>query len=236
VRGAVRRAGPRGRAAGGRPPSAAGGREARSGCAGDVARTQFFFLAAVLRGTSSSHARATHEVKLPIASFSSIAALISLLPSLAPRRKWCGAPGSAREASRACTAIAGAASRTDLTLLPLNHSLIPLSHQDDTPIAWSRLTHVGSAPTKRSGHTLTSIGGGKAVLFGGASTRGDARGREMSHIWTCGVGYGAVGSRLAPASQFGAIPPRESRSRRLPALTHCLPSPALALSSPACRY
>lgn len=50
-----------------------------------------------------------------------------------------------------------------------SHSqLLPLL-QEDSSIAWSKLECAGSAPSKRSGHTLTSMSGTSGFLFGGES-------------------------------------------------------------------
>lgn len=47
--------------------------------------------------------------------------------------------------------------------------VILLTSQDTKPLEYKKLTQRGDKPSKRSGHTLTCLSDGTAVLFGGLS-------------------------------------------------------------------
>jgi hypothetical protein len=55
-----------------------------------------------------------------------------------------------------------------LTRPPLTTPFPPLPSQEDAPVAWSKLEQGGAPPSKRSGHTLTMLGG-TGYMFAGAS-------------------------------------------------------------------
>jgi hypothetical protein len=59
----------------------------------------------------------------------------------------------------------------------------PLLVQEDSALAWTRLEAIGDTPTRRSGHSLTVVGG-SALLFGGEwRTDFSSAGAALAHYY-----------------------------------------------------
>ncbi len=92
--------------------------------------------------------------------------------------------------------------------------------QGDSAVEWAKLECVGAAPSKRSGHSLTSLGGTSGLLFGGEF---HSFSRACAYLSACASPCGVRSGARTTARRPGLEP---DFSRPLP------PVPGIDLKSP----